>query len=194
MKRLLPLIFVLCALTSSICLSQNKYVEMSDSSFAVNDIVKLRNPIRFFICGDSFLKGIDENSHISLDELAVFLNSNKNLQVEIGVHTDSRGSSEANKRISTQRANSIRALLIEKGVDSLQMVAYGYEESVPMKIYVVDGEYTIEPPTSQNYELVTLSESYINQFKKINQHLFTMLHQKNGRTEIKFVAIDAGEQ
>ncbi|MFN4183426.1 MAG: OmpA family protein [Hyphomonas sp.] len=48
-------------------------------------------------------------------------------EIEIGTHTDTRGSDDYNLRLSRDRANAIRDYLMGKGVpeDSLQAVGYG---------------------------------------------------------------------
>jgi outer membrane protein OmpA-like peptidoglycan-associated protein len=52
--------------------------------------------------------------------------------LEIGGHTDNRGNSAANQRLSQQRAESVRRFLIEKGVNADSLVAKGYGDSAPI--------------------------------------------------------------
>tara|TARA_R110002051_G_scaffold19023_1_gene53844 strand:+ start:714 stop:1589 length:876 start_codon:yes stop_codon:yes gene_type:complete len=52
--------------------------------------------------------------------------------VEIGAHTDSRGSTEYNQVLSQKRADAVRHYLLEKGVSIDQLTAVGYGESVPL--------------------------------------------------------------
>jgi OmpA-OmpF porin, OOP family len=52
--------------------------------------------------------------------------------VEIGSHTDSRGSNEYNQVLSQKRADAVRHYLLEKGVSIDQLTAVGYGESVPL--------------------------------------------------------------
>ncbi len=52
--------------------------------------------------------------------------------VEIGSHTDSRGSDEYNQVLSQKRADAVRQYLLEKGVAIDQLTAVGYGESVPL--------------------------------------------------------------
>ncbi|MDP4241094.1 MAG: OmpA family protein, partial [Bacteroidota bacterium] len=49
--------------------------------------------------------------------------------VEIGSHTDSRGSSKSNERLSQHRAESVVNYLIQQGVDPARITAKGYGES-----------------------------------------------------------------
>ncbi len=64
-----------------------------------------------------------------LDELALVLNDNKNLLVEIGSHTDSRGDTKFNQNLSLKRAESVVKYLIDNGISKERMVARGYGES-----------------------------------------------------------------
>lgn len=52
--------------------------------------------------------------------------------IEIGGHTDSRGSNDYNEVISTQRAEAVRDYLVERGVESEKLTAIGYGESRPL--------------------------------------------------------------
>lgn len=64
-----------------------------------------------------------------LDQLVSFFDENKDLTIEIGSHTDSRGSDKYNKDLSQRRAQSVVDYFITKGVPSAQLSAKGYGES-----------------------------------------------------------------
>lgn len=57
------------------------------------------------------------------------LRESKSVMVQIGSHTDSRGSSSINQDLSEQRSNSVLNYLKQKGVDGSRMIAVGYGES-----------------------------------------------------------------
>jgi peptidoglycan-associated lipoprotein len=65
----------------------------------------------------------------SLDTLVKFFKDNKNLLIEIGSHTDARGSDEYNLKLSQARAQSVIDYFQTKGIDPLQVKAKGYGES-----------------------------------------------------------------
>jgi len=67
-----------------------------------------------------------------LDGVARTLNSQKNLAVEIGGHTDAIGSEAFNLLLSQQRAESVRQYLIAHGIDSKRLTAQGYGEFQPV--------------------------------------------------------------
>jgi outer membrane protein OmpA-like peptidoglycan-associated protein len=52
--------------------------------------------------------------------------------IEIGSHTDSRGSDEYNLVLSQKRADAIRQYLLEQGVAVDQLTAIGFGESMPL--------------------------------------------------------------
>ncbi|MCR9172981.1 MAG: OmpA family protein [bacterium] len=66
-------------------------------------------------------------SKTSLDKLAEFIIRN-DLRIELSAHTDSRGSSSYNQRLSQARAQSCVDYLIEKGVKKSNIRAKGYGE------------------------------------------------------------------
>ena len=66
------------------------------------------------------------------DNLLVMLQEQPNAIVEIGSHTDSRGSSESNQKLSERRAKSVVEYLISKGIESDRLLAVGYGETKPL--------------------------------------------------------------
>ena len=55
-----------------------------------------------------------------------------NLLIEIGGHTDDRGSALYNERLSQARAESVRQYLIGRNVSADQLTAKGYGASQPL--------------------------------------------------------------
>ena len=60
--------------------------------------------------------------------LSLMLND-QTTTVEIGSHTDSRGSEESNLRLSERRAKSVVDYLVSKGISPERLIAVGYGES-----------------------------------------------------------------
>jgi len=76
---------------------------------------------------------IHPDSRWVLDCVAATLETHMDIALlEIGVHTDSRGSSAFNKRMSQQRADSVLAYLVGKGLPRERLVAVGYGEERPI--------------------------------------------------------------
>ncbi len=72
---------------------------------------------------------IRPDAAIVLDKLAKILIENPEVRIEIGSHTDSRGSSESNMILSQNRSESVMAYLIGKGIAKSRLVAKGYGET-----------------------------------------------------------------
>ena len=53
-------------------------------------------------------------------------------RLEIASHTDAKGDSEINQRLSQRRADAVRKRLVQNGVAAGQLVAVGYGESQPI--------------------------------------------------------------
>ena len=64
-----------------------------------------------------------------LDKLIKFFQENNDLTIEIGSHTDSRGSDDYNLELSQRRAQSVVNYLVSKGIPTIQLVAKGYGET-----------------------------------------------------------------
>ncbi|MAD41813.1 MAG: hypothetical protein CL623_05420 [Arcobacter sp.] len=75
---------------------------------------------------------ITEESKEIVKGIASILLGNSKLTVEIAGHTDSRGRAALNKKISQDRANSVKATLMSLGVNPKQIKAVGYGEDFPI--------------------------------------------------------------
>jgi outer membrane protein OmpA-like peptidoglycan-associated protein len=76
---------------------------------------------------------IPSESMVMLEQAAQALKSAPaGTVIEIGGHTDNRGNSAANQRLSQQRAESVRHFLINKGVNANSIAAKGYGDSSPI--------------------------------------------------------------
>lgn len=72
-------------------------------------------------------------SYPILDEAAKILKENPTIRVEIGGHTDSRGSASYNQKLSQERAEAVRLYLIQNhSIESNRLLAKGYGESQPV--------------------------------------------------------------
>jgi outer membrane protein OmpA-like peptidoglycan-associated protein len=71
-------------------------------------------------------------SQTILDKVAESLNNNPGVAVEVGGHTDSRGTRATNLRLSQARATTVRDYLISKGVDGSRITAKGYGPDQPV--------------------------------------------------------------
>ncbi|MDR1155186.1 MAG: OmpA family protein [Bacteroidales bacterium] len=122
-------------------------------------------------------------SMVALDKLVETLNDNPTITIELGSHTDSRGTDADNQVLSQKRAQSVVDYLIEKGIARDRLTAKGYGESTPK---VVDEQIAAQYSFLRNG--ITLTESYINSLpSKDDQEI---AHQFNRRTEFRVLRTD----
>jgi len=67
-----------------------------------------------------------------LNNAAVQLGEWGDVKVEVGGHTDDRGSDDYNQKLSQQRAEAVRDYLISKGIAADRLTAKGYGEAQPV--------------------------------------------------------------
>lgn len=67
-----------------------------------------------------------------LDSLANLIDQNQQLSIHIIGHTDSDGNADYNLRLSEQRAESVKAYLIQRGISPRRLRSQGKGETVPL--------------------------------------------------------------
>ncbi len=67
-----------------------------------------------------------------VDELVEYLKRKDDEKIEVGGHTDNVGKADANIILSTNRANTVRAYLLTKGIAPERVTAKGYGMTVPI--------------------------------------------------------------
>lgn len=68
-----------------------------------------------------------------LDEVAGVMRDNAQIErLQVEGHTDSTGSAKINKKLSKERAESVRAYLMKKGIEEKRMVAVGFGPDRPI--------------------------------------------------------------
>ncbi|MDL2264936.1 OmpA family protein [Parabacteroides sp. OttesenSCG-928-G21] len=113
----------------------------------------------------------------ALDEMIKMLNDNPHVTIELGAHTDSKGTEEYNERLAQRRAQSVVDYLIAGGIDKERLEAKGYGESVPK---------TINKRMAENYDFLNegdvLTEAFIQELAPDQQEV---ADQINRRTEFR---------
>ncbi|MBR6438777.1 MAG: OmpA family protein [Bacteroidales bacterium] len=107
----------------------------------------------------------------SLQGLIEILQVNPNITIELGSHTDFRGSEASNDILSQKRAQAVCDYLVLRGIDPMRLTAKGYGERVPR---TVNGK--------------KLTEAYINSLPTEEEK--EKAHQLNRRTEFKVLSKD----
>ena len=80
--------------------------------------------------------------------VAELIRAHPEVQVEVGGHTDAPGGPEENLRLSLKRAERVRAVLIQMGVNARQLTARGYGVSAPLLL--------VGPPTERRAKNVRI--------------------------------------
>ena len=75
---------------------------------------------------------IRSESANELDRLIKLLTDNPGIRIELGSHTDAKGSDAYNMKLSQQRSESVVNYLIGKGIAASRLEAKGYGETVPI--------------------------------------------------------------
>lgn len=116
-------------------------------------------------------------SQKALDEMIKMLNDNPNVTIELGAHTDRKGSDQYNERLAQRRAQSVVDYLIAGGIEKERLEAKGYGESIPK---------VINKKMAKNYDFLNegdvLTEEFILTLTPEQQEI---ADQINRRTEFK---------
>ena len=107
-------------------------VSASESASIARDQDVLRATFKgetFFDYDSSQLK---PGAYPELRRIAGILNKYPQTMIEVGGHTDTRGSDEYNQTLSEKRAEAVKAELINNGVMPQRIRAVGYGESRPI--------------------------------------------------------------
>ena len=84
----------------------------------------------YFQVGSSRLIGA--TTHASILRIKSFMDADERIELIIEGHTSSDGAAASNLRLSEERANSLRARLIELGIAPQRLEAVGYGETRPI--------------------------------------------------------------
>jgi outer membrane protein OmpA-like peptidoglycan-associated protein len=95
------------------------------------DEIVINKPIRLENIYYDFDKwNIRPDAATELDKLVRVMKDNPRIKIELGSHTDCRGSDKYNDRLSQRRAESAVSYIISKGISADRITAHGYGESV----------------------------------------------------------------
>jgi outer membrane protein OmpA-like peptidoglycan-associated protein len=130
-------------------------VSIGDRAIKVGETLKLDN-----IYYDFTKFFIREDAKPDLDKVVAAMSRYPNMRVELGSHTDARGSDDSNYQLSYNRAKAAVDYIVSRGIAPDRIVYKGYGESVIL---------------NQCFNGVKCSD---------------MEHQVNRRTEVKVLSID----
>ena len=81
---------------------------------------------------DSNSSYIRAEAYPLLDEVAIILGKNPEMEVEVQGHTDDTGTAEYNQWLSEKRAQRVKDYLVSKGIDPSRLEAKGYGLTQPV--------------------------------------------------------------
>ena len=140
--------------------SQTKTFTLLDTSFTIGAEFTTRQI--YFDLGIATLKS---EAYAVLDSVVIFMNTNKNVKLEIQVHSDSRTNPNCCDKPTENRAHSIAQYLISYNISSERLVSKGY------------GEYKL-----------LIKDEQINKAKTKEEK--NALHALNRRVVFKIVAVN----
>lgn len=117
---------------------------------------------------------IRPDAALELDKIVKVMNENPTMVIELGSHTDSRGSDASNESLSDRRAKASAAYIAERITNPERIYGKGYGESKPN---------TVDASEDGGTATQILTETFINSFKTKNKKAFDKYHQMNRRTE-----------
>jgi len=92
---------------------------------------------------------LSNQSKPTLDKIASLINENMAYKVEIVSHTDCRGESSDNQKLSEKRSISVMAYLVSKNIDAKRLKPLGMGESKPLN-NCIDGTNCLEEEYKMN--------------------------------------------
>ena len=104
-------------------------IPMKDGPVDFEFTIKVSRPKVYTLDNVSFDTGkssLRAQSNKALDELAELLTLKKKMKIEIAGHTDNVGLPAANQKLSEERAGTVRAYLLKKGIAADRVIAKGY--------------------------------------------------------------------
>ena len=98
--------------------------EAPSPEFEVGKVIRLD---KLYYDYDKFF--IRSDAAVELDKVVNYMQKYPSLEIELGSHTDSRGSDEYNRQLSQNRANAAVEYIISRGVSRNRITAAGYGET-----------------------------------------------------------------
>lgn len=119
-------------------------------------------------------------SATALDSLVLLLNDNPNITIELGAHTDSKGSDAYNKALSQRRAEEVVRYLVSKGIAPDRLTPVGYGEERPKRI---------RRKVAESYPWLkegdVLTEEFISKLKPAEQETANALNRRTEFTVLR---------
>lgn len=143
----------------------------------VNTIIDLLQQVQKMEVGSDIAKVIDtkpiffdlgkwnirKDAALELDKVVKVMNENPTMTIELGSHSDCRGSAPSNLILSDKRAKSSAAYIVSKGIAKERIKGKGYGESKPINQCECEGKKVV-PCTEAEYQANRRTEFIITKF------------------------------
>lgn len=96
------------------------------------DALNKEGHIALYINFETGKSNIKPESEGIVDQIVELLSQNSDLKVSIEGHTDNVGAPASNQTLSENRANSVVAAIVAKGIDKLRLSAKGWGQTKPI--------------------------------------------------------------
>lgn len=128
MKRCLIILALLIAPMFTFGQDQRRTFTLSDTIFPIGSVYTSCQ----ILDNEKGSVHIRPEDQPCLDSVAEFIIQHPGIIIEIGCHTDQRGSDTFNIRVSQQRANRIKQYLLSRGISTWSVASVGYGETKPV--------------------------------------------------------------
>ncbi len=102
-----------------------RHVDLTFEKIEIGKAIKIENI--YYDYDKSFIR---KDAAIELDKIVSLLKDNPSIKIEMGSHTDARGSDSYNMKLSQRRAKSAMEYIISQGISKERMSWRGYGETV----------------------------------------------------------------
>ncbi len=107
-------------------------MEQKISSSAMLDALNKDGFIALDIHFDTAKATIKADSTAQVDEIAALLKANPKLKLSVEGHTDNTGTPDGNRKLSDERAKSVKAALVAKGIEAPRLQSKGFGQDKPV--------------------------------------------------------------
>lgn len=146
-----------------------------DSTFTVDIFIKSSDvPLAYDVLFEFAKRFYYPEYTDTLDQIVKILKENPKMRVELGAHTDARGSAESNRKLSNDRADEVMKYVISKGIDKERLTAKGFGEDEPR---------VLEKNMDGFAKGTKLDEAYINALKTEEER--EKAHKLNRRVTLR---------
>ena len=146
-----------------------------DSTFKVDIFIKSSDvPLAYDVLFEFAKRFYYPEYTDTLDQIVKILKENPRMRVELGAHTDARGSAESNRKLSNDRADEVMKYVISKGIEKERLTAKGFGEDEPR---------VLEKDLDGFKKGTKLDEAYINALKTEEER--EKAHKLNRRVTLR---------